>query len=129
MTPRISLKVLFAGALAWATLPPDLQAQPASAKDPAADTAEPVSAALLFEPQSGRLLEVLTTEPGIQFYSGNFLAGAFAGKHGHVYPRRGGLCLETQHYPDSPNQPTFPSVILRPGQTYRSTTVYRFDVR
>lgn len=86
-------------------------------------------AASVLEPLSGRVLEVLTTEPGLQFYSGNFLAGAFAGKKGHVYPRRAGFCLETQHFPDAPNQPGFPSVILRPGQTYRSTTVYRFDAR
>jgi aldose 1-epimerase len=70
---------------------------------------------------------VFTTEPGVQFYSGNFLAGAFAGKNGCVYPRRGGFCLETQHFPDSPNQPQFPTVILRPGTTLRSTTIYRFS--
>lgn len=86
-------------------------------------------AATVLEPQSGRLMEVFTTEPGLQFYSGNFLAGAFAGKHGHVYPKRGGFCLETQHFPDSPNQPSFPSVVLRPGATLRSTTVYRFSIR
>lgn len=86
-------------------------------------------AATVLEPQSGRLLEVLTTEPGLQFYSGNFLAGAFTGKHGHVYPHRSGFCLETQHFPDSPNQPAFPSVVLRPGETLRSTTVYRFRIR
>jgi aldose 1-epimerase len=89
----------------------------------------PTSAATLFEPKSGRMLEVLTTEPGVQFYSGNFLNGAFAGKHGHVYQKRAGLCLETQHFPDSPNQPAFPSAVLRPGKTFRSTTVYRFSVR
>lgn len=88
-----------------------------------------VLAASVLEPQSGRLLEVHTTEPGLQFYSGNFLAGAFAGKNGHVYPRRGGFCLETQHFPDAPNQPSFPSVILRPGETRRSTTEYRFRIR
>jgi aldose 1-epimerase len=85
-------------------------------------------AATLLEPDSGRVLEVHTTEPGLQFYSGNFLAGAFAGKRGHIYGRRAGLCLETQHFPDAPNQP-FPSVILRPGNTFRSTTVYRFTTR
>jgi aldose 1-epimerase len=72
-------------------------------------------------------MEVLTTEPGIQFYSGNFLDGSDIGKGGVVYERRTGLCLETQHYPDSPNQPDFPSVVLRPSETYRSTTVYRFS--
>ncbi len=88
-----------------------------------------VLAATVFEPKSGRLLEVFTTEPGLQFYSGNFLRGAFPGKAGHVYQRRHGLCLETQHFPDSPNQPKFPSVILQPGATYQSTTVYRFSAR
>jgi aldose 1-epimerase len=86
-------------------------------------------AATVFEPQSGRLLEVLTTEPGVQFYSGNFLDGSFVAKHGHRYARRTGFCLETQHFPDSVNQPAFPSVILRPGETYRSQTVYRFSAR
>jgi aldose 1-epimerase len=86
-------------------------------------------AATVLEPQSGRLLEVHTTEPGLQFYSGNFLAGAFAGKNGHVYPKRGGFCLESQHFPDAPNQPKFPPVILRPGETLRSTTEYRFRIR
>jgi aldose 1-epimerase len=86
-------------------------------------------AARAFEPKSGRVLEVFTTEPGMQFYSGNFLQGDFAGKKGHVYPYRSGFCLETQHFPDAPNQPAFPSVILRPGATLRSTTVYRFSAR
>ncbi len=86
-------------------------------------------AATLHEPKSGRFLEVLTTEPGLQFYSGNFLDGTLTGKSGKTYPHRSGLCLETQHYPDSPNQPAFPSTILRPGETLRSTTVYRFSVR
>lgn len=78
---------------------------------------------------SGRTLEVLTTEPGLQLYSGNFLKGAFAGKEGHVYGHRAGFCLETQHFPDSPNQPQFPPVVLRRGETYRSTTVFRFGVQ
>jgi aldose 1-epimerase len=86
-------------------------------------------AATLLEPISGRLLEVLTTEPGLQFYSGNFLSGAFAGKHGHVYQKRDGLCLETQHFPDAPNQPSFPTVIVQPDKALRSTTVYRFGAR
>jgi aldose 1-epimerase len=86
-------------------------------------------AAAVLEPLSGRTMEVETTEPGIQFYSGNFLEGAFAGKLGHVYQRRHGFCLETQHFPDSPNQPKFPSTILQPGVTFASTTVYRFDAR
>jgi len=85
------------------------------------------SAALLRDPVSGRKMEVLTTEPGLQFYSGNFLDGTDMGKGGVVYEHRSGLCLETQHFPDSPNQPDFPSTVLRPGETYRSTTVYRFS--
>jgi aldose 1-epimerase len=68
---------------------------------------------------------VLTTEPGIQFYTGNFLDGKVTGKSGKPYLKRGAFCLETQHYPDSPNKPDFPSTALRPGQTYRHTTVYR----
>ncbi|MEO5961111.1 MAG: aldose epimerase family protein, partial [Opitutaceae bacterium] len=83
-------------------------------------------AATVHEPKSGRVLDVFTTEPGIQFYSGNFLDGSLIGKSGRPYPKRSGFCLETQHFPDSPNQSTFPSTILRPGQTLRSTTIYRF---
>jgi aldose 1-epimerase len=85
------------------------------------------SAAVLRDVPSGRTMEVLTTEPGIQFYSGNFLDGSDIGKDGVVYEHRTGLCLETQHFPDSPNQPNFPSTVLRPGDTYRSSTVYRFS--
>lgn len=86
-------------------------------------------AASVHEPVSGRILEVLTTEPGIQFYGGNFLDGTLTGKSGNKYVYRGGFCLETQHYPDSPNQKSFPNTVLRPGKTYRSVTVYRFGVR
>jgi aldose 1-epimerase len=85
-------------------------------------------AARVVEPKSGRVLEVLTTEPGLQFYSGNFLDGSIAGKSGRPYVKRGAFCLEAQHFPDSPNQPAFPPVVLRPGQTYRQTTVYRLTV-
>lgn len=88
-----------------------------------------VLAATVHEPQSGRFMEVLTTEPGVQFYSGNFLDGTIVGKSGKRYVQRSGLCLETQHYPDSPNHANFPSTILRPGETMRSTTVYRFGVK
>jgi aldose 1-epimerase len=80
------------------------------------------------EPKSGRELEVYTTEPGLQFYSGNFLDGSIKGKGGKPQVKHGGLCLEAQHYPDSPNRPEWPSVVLRPGQTYRQTTVYRLTV-
>jgi aldose 1-epimerase len=80
----------------------------------------------LSDPGSGRTMEILTTEPGVQFYSGNFLDGTIKGKGGVVYKRRSGLCLETQHFPDSPNQPSFPSTILRPGKEYRSKTVLVF---
>ena len=86
-------------------------------------------AARVVEPKSGRTLEVLTTEPGVQFYTGNFLDGTIKGKGGAVYNRRNGLCLETQHFPDSPNQPSFPSTILKPGQTYQSKTVWKFGSR
>jgi aldose 1-epimerase len=80
------------------------------------------------EPKSGRVLEVLTTEPGVQFYSGNFLDGKVIGKSGKAYVRRSAFCLEAQHFPDSPNQPSFPPVVLRPGQTYQQTTIYRIAV-
>jgi aldose 1-epimerase len=85
-------------------------------------------AAVLYDPASGRELTVLTTEPGLQFYSGNFLHGQ-RGKNGRLYAHRGALCLESQHFPDSVNQPQFPSTILRPGRVYRSTTVYRLGRR
>lgn len=84
-------------------------------------------AARVFEPKSGRIMEVHTSEPGIQFYSGNFLDGTLTGKGGQVYHRRTGFCLESQHYPDSPNQPAFPSTILEPGNTYQTQTVYWFS--
>jgi galactose mutarotase-like enzyme len=87
-----------------------------------------VHAARVVEPTSGRTLDVSTTEPGVQFYAGNFLDGTIKGKSGRVYAHRSGLCLETQHFPDSPNHPNFPSTILRPGATYRSRTVFRFSV-
>ena len=74
-------------------------------------------------------MDIYTTEPGIQFYSGNFLDGSITGKAGHVYRYRNGFCLETQHFPDSPNKPEFPSTILRPGEEYRSTTTYVFGIR
>lgn len=86
-------------------------------------------AAELYEPTSGRLMEVYTTEPAIQFYSGNFLDGTITGKGGQVYSYRSGLCLETQHYPDSPNQPDFPSVVLNPGETYSTTTKMVFKTK
>jgi aldose 1-epimerase len=86
-------------------------------------------AARLTEPKTGRTLDIATTEPGVQFYTGNFLDGTLTGKGGQVYNRRAGLCLETQHFPDSPNKPNFPSSILRPGQEYRSRTVFTFGVQ
>ena len=86
-------------------------------------------AAIVHEPQSDRILEVFTTQPGIQFYSGNFLDGSVTGKAGMVYQKRTGLCLETQHYPDSPNHEFFPSIELRPGDVYRQATIFRFEVR
>lgn len=86
-------------------------------------------AAVLADPQSGRALEISTTEPGLQFYSGNFLDGKTVGKGGRPYGFRSGLCLETQHYPDTPNQKTFPTTLLKPGETYKTTTVHRFFVQ
>lgn len=88
-----------------------------------------ILAATVYEPTSGRVLEAYTTQPGIQFYSGNFLDGAVSGPNGRVYHKHSGFCLETQHFPDSPNQPNFPSTILKPGNEYRQTTVYRFSFR
>ena len=85
--------------------------------------------AAVYEPVSGRVLEVFTTEPGLQFYSGNFLNGALTGKGGQVYGFRSGFCMETQHYPDSPNQPAFPSTVLNPGDTYKTRTIYKFSTR
>ena len=79
------------------------------------------------EPQTGRALEVYTTEPGVQFYTGNVLDGTITGKHGHAYNKHAGLCLETQHFPDSPNHSNFPWTILKPEQTYNSRTVYKFS--
>jgi aldose 1-epimerase len=86
-------------------------------------------AATVVDPESGRKLTVETTEPGIQFYSGNFLDGTFTGRHGVKYERNTGFCLETQHFPDSPNHANFPSTVLRPGQVFCSTTVHRFSAR
>jgi aldose 1-epimerase len=86
-------------------------------------------AARVSEPGSGRVMEVHTTEPGIQFYTGNFLDGTAKGKGGQLYEHRSGFCLETQHFPDSPNKPGFPSTVLKPGQKYATTTIYRFSSR
>jgi aldose 1-epimerase len=90
---------------------------------------KPSPAATVYEPDSGRFMEVFTTEPGIQFYSGNFLDGSITGKSGKAYGFRNGFCLETQHFPDSPNKPEFPSVVLRPGETYKTTTIHKFSVK
>jgi aldose 1-epimerase len=87
------------------------------------------TAAVLHDPKTGRTMELLTTEPGLQFYSGNFLDGKLKGKGGIAYVKHHGLCLEAQHFPDSVNQPGFPSVILEPGQVYRQTTIHRFTAR
>ncbi|SFQ24402.1 aldose epimerase family protein [Hymenobacter arizonensis] len=87
------------------------------------------AAATVYEPVSGRTMEVTTDEPGIQFYTGNFLDGTLKGKAGTTYGKHAGFCLETQHFPDSPNQPKFPNTVLKPGETFRSTSVYKFGVR
>jgi len=88
-----------------------------------------VLAARVSEPTSGRVLEVSTTQPGVQFYTGNFLDGTVTGKQGHVYKRRYGFCLETQHFPDSPNHPKFPTTILKPGERFHQTTVFKFSAK
>ena len=86
-------------------------------------------AARVYEPTTGRVLEVSTTQPGVQFYTGNFLDGTVTGKEGHVYKRRFGFCLETQHFPDSPNHPDFPTTILKPGEKFHQTTVFKFSAK
>jgi aldose 1-epimerase len=86
-------------------------------------------AAEVHEPKTGRVMEVWTTEPALQFYTGNFLDGTIHGKGGKVYPFRGAFCMETQHYPDSPNHPSFPTTTLKPGATYHTTTIYRFSAK
>ncbi len=93
------------------------------------DRKEPSLAATVHEPGSGRVMEVYTTEPGIQFYSGNFLDGTFEGKKANRYDKHDGFCLETQHFPDSPNHPEFPTTILNPGEKLESATTYKFSVR
>lgn len=93
---------------------------------PSPDDTSMMVAARLYEPGSGRVLEVWTTEPGIQFYAGNFLDGSLYGPSGHSYRQSDALALETQHYPDSPNQPNFPSTLLAPGDTYETTTIFKF---
>lgn len=97
--------------------------------DKGGQTGELTLAASVYEPKSGRVLEVSTTEPGIQFYCGNFLDGRLTGKSGKQYVHRGGFCLETQHYPDSPNQPNFPSTILKPDDEYETKTIFKFSTR
>ncbi len=86
------------------------------------------NAAKIVEPKSGRVLEMETTEPAVQFYTGNHMKKLTGCKNGHTYDFRGGFCLEAQHYPDSPNHPEFPSTVLRPGETYKQTTIYKFSV-
>jgi aldose 1-epimerase len=92
-------------------------------------TGKMAEAAEVYEPSSGRVLQVMTDQPGVQFYTGNFLDGSITGKGGKVYGHRSGLCLETQHFPDSPNHPKFPSTELKPGQKYHWVTIFRFSAR
>ena len=89
----------------------------------------PRSRLTLAEPTSGRVMRMYTTEPGLQFYSGNFLDATLVGTSGRTYRQGDALCLETQHFPDSPNHPSFPSTVLRPGTTYRTSTVHSFSTR
>ena len=86
-------------------------------------------AATVYEPTSGRVMDVSTTEPAVQFYTGNFLNGKVVGREGFPYKKRYALCLETEHYPDSPNQPSFPTTTLKPGETYKTTTIYQFSTK
>ena len=83
-------------------------------------------AARVVDPSTGRILEMWTTQPGVQFYTGNFLNGTNVGKGNKTYVKHAGFCLEAQHYPDSPNEPSYPTTVLKPGQAYRQTTVYKF---
>jgi aldose 1-epimerase len=83
----------------------------------------------VYEPKTGRVMEVFTDQPGVQLYTGNFLDGTITGKGGKVYNQRYGFCLETQHYPDSPNKPNFPNVTLKPGQRFATTTIFKFSAR
>ncbi|TIU69556.1 MAG: galactose-1-epimerase, partial [Mesorhizobium sp.] len=84
-------------------------------------------AARVYEPRSGRIMEISTTEPGVQFYSGNFLDSTLVGAAGQQYRQTDGFCLETQHFPDSPNKPSFPTTVLKPGETLKSTTIHKFS--
>ncbi|MDD2381695.1 MAG: galactose-1-epimerase, partial [Mariniphaga sp.] len=93
------------------------------------DEGELAFAASVFEPESGRYMEVFTTAPGIQLYTGNHLKGAETGKSGQPYTTRTGFCLETQHFPDTPNQPGFPSTLLEPGESYKSSTIFKFSAK
>ncbi|MBR5775119.1 MAG: galactose-1-epimerase, partial [Bacteroidaceae bacterium] len=86
-------------------------------------------AGTLYDPTTGIQMDMYTDQPGMQFYAGNFLDGSFMGKKGVAYPVRSAFCFETQHYPDSPNKPEFPSTTLRPGETYATKTIYKFSVK
>jgi aldose 1-epimerase len=98
-------------------------------RQPRGDATKPGVGVRVQDPKSGRVMVMSTTEPGVQFYTGNFLDGTVTGKGGAVYPQYGGFCLEAQHFPDSVNQPKFPSVILKPGQKYQQTTIYKFSAQ
>ncbi len=87
------------------------------------------TAAEVYEPTTGRVMTVSTLQPGLQFYTGNFLDGSIRGKQGKVYNFRDAFCMETQHFPDSPNKPQFPTTVLKPGETFRSQTIYKFSAR
>jgi aldose 1-epimerase len=86
-------------------------------------------AASVYAPDNGRFMQVYTTEPGIQFYSGNFLDSTLHGKGGNVYPKHSAIVLETEHYPDSPNEPSYPTTVLNPGETFHSSSIYKFSVK
>ena len=92
-------------------------------------TGKPRPVAQVYEASTGRILEVESTAPGVQFYTGNFLDGTLTGRSGKAYQKHFGFCLEPQNYPDAPNEPAFPSAVLKPGETYRNSIVYRFSVK
>jgi aldose 1-epimerase len=98
-------------------------------RQPRGDQSKPALGVRVHDPKSGRVMEMFTTEPGVQFYTGNFLDGSVIGKDGAKYPQYGGFCLEAQHFPDSIHHPNFPSTVLRPGREYRQTTIYKFSTK
>jgi galactose mutarotase-like enzyme len=139
--PRCQGAVGFVGDNVWNPLPELLQSSLLPTEDsapswsialvhsvtPLASATDALAVnATVYEPETGRMLEVSSTQLGLQFYTGNFLDGTITGQHGCAYEQRSGICIEPQHFPESPNHPEFPTTVLKPGQTYQHTIVYRF---